>query len=63
VAEAMAKGTIISVAPSTPMSEAARLMLHNDINLLPVTEGQRVVGVLTRHDVLRGLYASQSPFL
>jgi CBS domain-containing protein len=59
----MAKDALISVAPSTPMSEAARLMLKHDVNLLPVAEGGRVVGVCTRHDVLRGLYASQSPFL
>ncbi len=33
------------------------------INMLPVVEGGKVVGVLTRHDVLRGIYASKSPFL
>lgn len=59
----MAKERLVSVTPSTPMSEAARLMLKHDINLLPVQEAGRVVGVCTRHDVLRGLYASHSPFL
>ena len=52
-----------SVSPSAPMSEAARLLLHGGCNLLPVAEGGRVVGVVTRHDVLRGMYASHSPFL
>ena len=59
----MAKGRLVAVAPATPMAEAARLMLHHDVNLLPVAEAGRVVGVVTRHDVLRGLYASESPFL
>lgn len=64
VAEAMAKENLIQVAPSTPMSEAAHLMLHHDVNLLPVVESDgKVVGVVTRHDILRGIYASKSPFL
>lgn len=64
VSEAMSPSAqLVSAAPSTPMSEAARTMLHHDINLLPVAEGGRVVGVVTRHDVLRGLYASHSPYL
>jgi hypothetical protein len=49
--------------PPKQMSDAARLMLRHDINLLPVTEAGRVVGIVTRHDVLRGLYSSHSPFL
>lgn len=28
----MAKDKLISVAPSTPMSEAAHLMLHHDVS-------------------------------
>lgn len=63
VSEAMAKDRLISVTPSTPMSDAARLMLKHDCNLLPVIEGGVVVGVATRHDVLRGLYSGHSPFL
>ncbi|WIA30966.1 hypothetical protein OEZ86_001014 [Tetradesmus obliquus] len=65
VAEAMSgKDKVISVAPSTAMSEAAQLMLHHDVNLLPVVEaGSKVVGIVTRHDILRGIYASKSPLL
>jgi CBS domain-containing protein len=65
VSEAMSgKDKVISVTPTTAMSEAAHLMLHNDVNLLPVVEsGNKVVGIVTRHDILRGIYASKSPFL
>jgi CBS domain-containing protein len=59
----MAKDGLVSATLSTPMSDAARLMLKNDVNLLPVTEDGRVVGIVTRHDVLRGLYSSHSPYL
>lgn len=34
------------------------------VNLLPVVEeGGNVVGIVTRHDILRGLYASKNPLL
>lgn len=59
----MRAGKVHCVEPSAPMSAAARLMVKHGVNLLPVAEGGRVVGVVTRHDVLRGLYASHSPFL
>lgn len=52
-----------SVAPSTPMSDAAALMLAKKVNRLPVVENGKVVGVLTRHDVLRGMYAAHNPLL
>eukprot|EP00775_Hariotina_reticulata_P009937 gene9937-10092_t len=65
VGEAMVgKEKVISVKPTMAMSEAAHLMLHHDVNLLPVVEDEnQVVGVVTRHDILRGIYASKSPFL
>lgn len=57
---------VVTVATDTSMAEAARLMLHHDVNLLPVLDsgkGGAVVGVVTRHDILRGIYASKSPLL
>lgn len=66
VAEAMVgKDKVVTVGPAAPLSEAAQLMVHHDINLLPVVEGpgRTVVGILTRHDILRGMYASKSPLL
>lgn len=34
------------------------------VNLLPVVEADgSVVGVVTRHDILRGIYASKNPLL
>lgn len=58
------KEKVISIKPSAAMSDAAHLMLHHDVNLLPVVEADmKVVGVVTRHDVLRGIYASKNPLL
>lgn len=65
VADAMVKKEkVIKVKPGTSMSDAAQLMLHHDVNLLPVVEADNsVVGVVTRHDILRGIYASKNPLL
>mmetsp|Transcript_16109 Transcript_16109/g.34856 ORF Transcript_16109/g.34856 Transcript_16109/m.34856 type:complete len:136 (+) Transcript_16109:350-757(+) len=62
VGEAMTR-EVVCIGPREPMSAAAATMLQKKINRLPVVEGGKVVGVITRHDILRGLYASTSPLL
>ena len=52
VSEAMTVD-VITVAPTTPLSEAVRLMIIHRIGALPVIEANRLVGLLTRDDVLR----------
>jgi CBS domain-containing protein len=40
------------------------MFLSLQVNLLPVVEAEKkVVGIVTRHDILRGIYASKSPLL
>jgi CBS domain-containing protein len=46
-----------SVAPETSVREAARLIHESGHNRLPVVEGGRLVGVVTRLDVLGALAA------
>lgn len=51
------KSTVCNLACCLPTAKP-------QVNLLPVVEsGNKVVGVVTRHDILRGIYASKSPFL
>ena len=38
-------------------------MLQHKVHQLPVVEGNKVVGVVTRHDVLRALISTHSPLL
>jgi CBS-domain-containing membrane protein len=45
--------TIVTVGPETPLPHAAELMLKNAVGSLPVLECGRLVGILTRSDVLR----------
>ena len=44
---------VITVAPETGVIAALRLMQQHDIHQLPVLEHDRVVGMVTRSDVLR----------
>lgn len=43
----------ITVAPDTPVSQAARLMLEHKMGGLPVVEAGKVVGIITESDLLR----------
>jgi acetoin utilization protein AcuB len=50
----------ITTAPQTPVAEAARVLLDNDISSLPVVEKGRLAGILTTKDVLAHYAASDS---
>lgn len=43
---------VTTVAPSTPLAEAARIMLEGKIGCLPVVERDSIVGILTEGDFL-----------
>lgn len=44
---------VISIAPDDPLEEAARLLLDNKINCLPVVAGERLEGIVTGSDIFR----------
>ena len=46
---------VVTVPGSALLSEAARLMVDNDVSRLPVVDGDAIVGIIDRHDVLTGL--------
>jgi len=43
----------LSVGPDASLSEAARLMIERRVNRLPVIDGERLVGIVTRADVIK----------
>jgi acetoin utilization protein AcuB len=43
---------VITIGPMFPAEEAARVMVTKKISALPVTEGRRLVGIVTDTDVL-----------
>jgi len=54
VSEVMSRA-VITAAPMTPVEEASKLMYENRIGCLPVTENDRLVGIITETDLLRSL--------
>lgn len=44
---------VITVDPTTPVEDAARLMLKEKISALPVTQDGKLVGIVTETDVMR----------
>lgn len=59
-AEVMA-AEVYSVEPDARLSVAARLMVDNHLTSLPVVEAGKVVGVISRIDLLRGLEELENP--
>lgn len=51
VREIMSAG-VMTIGPMMPIEEAARLMVQEKIGALPVTDGGRLVGIVTETDVL-----------
>ncbi len=49
-----------SVDPHTPLTEVERVMMEKNQRIVPVVEDDRVVGIVSRGDVLRVLYRELS---
>jgi acetoin utilization protein AcuB len=53
VAEVMSRN-VVTVAPETPLTEAARLMATHSIGSLPVVDDTaQIVGIITESDIFR----------
>lgn len=48
----------LCVAPEQPLAEVASLMLHKDVERVPVVTDDRLVGFLTCGDIVRKLNGS-----
>jgi CBS-domain-containing membrane protein len=48
-------GNPITVAPDTPVNEIARLMTSKGVHTLPVLEDGKLVGIVGKLDLIRGL--------
>ena len=45
------------IHPDAPLELAAEVMVENSINRVPVVLGERLVGVVTRHDLIHAMVA------
>ena len=46
---------VITCTPETPVDEVASLMVEHKVHLLPVLDGEQLVGVVARFDLIRSL--------
>jgi CBS domain-containing protein len=44
---------VLTIASTTPAIDAARILLDRKINALPVVDDSRLIGIVTRSDLLR----------
>jgi CBS-domain-containing membrane protein len=61
VGEIMTTG-VKTVEPNEPVALVARIMALKRISGVPVTDGGRLVGVLSEKDILRAMYPSYKEF-
>ncbi|HFQ90255.1 MAG TPA: CBS domain-containing protein [Desulfobulbus sp.] len=50
---------LISVTPETPMDEVATLMAERHVHTLPVMDGEKLVGVIGRDDIIRTMFQEE----
>jgi len=53
--EDMMSKEVFTIMPDDSVSTAAELLVKHDISLLPVMDGDHLVGVINRHDILAAL--------
>jgi acetoin utilization protein AcuB len=59
VGEVMSRA-VLTVDPDRDVREAARILIDHKIGALPVTDGSKLVGIVTETDLLRALAASSA---
>lgn len=52
---------VVAIDPQTPLAEVQKLMVEKDIGRLPVLEGGRLLGIVSRTDILRTLHGQDYP--
>ncbi|MEW6447549.1 MAG: CBS domain-containing protein [Bacillota bacterium] len=59
--KAFMSNKVVTVEPYLPVSEAQAIMIEHDIGRLPVVEGGRLIGIISRTDILKTLHRDFKP--
>jgi CBS domain-containing protein len=51
----LSSNDVVTVSPSDPVSTAAELMSSRKLHALPVVEGKKLVGIVSRIDIIRNM--------
>src|SRR5262249_46558823 len=51
--------TVNTVAPTTPIAEIAKILKRHGLKRVPVVDGDKLVGIVTRGDLLQALAAAE----
>lgn len=54
-AEELASTDVVTVTPSDPVSSAAEIMSSKKLHVLPVVDGKKLVGMVSRIDIIRSM--------
>ena len=46
---------VFSISPDEPVTAAAELLVSHNVSRLPVLENDKLVGIIDRHDILKGM--------
>jgi CBS domain-containing protein len=53
------KKRVVSVSPDTPVDEIAEILVKKKIKRVPVIDAGKLVGIVSRIDVLRAKYGEK----
>src|SRR5262249_40115673 len=53
-------GKVVSVGPDTPAAAVAEVMFEHKIKRVPVVSGKRLLGIVSRVDLLKGIVGASS---
>lgn len=59
VSEVMSK-EVVEIAPDASVYDAATMMADNKVNRLPVVDDEKLVGIVTRGDIVRAIAESKA---
>jgi CBS domain-containing protein len=51
-------GTVHAISPDNALEDASTMMVKHNVNRLPVIENGKLVGIVTRSDIIKGLSES-----
>ena len=58
--ETVVSHDVVCVSPADTLSDALERMLEEDVEHLPVIDGDRLVGICTRTDIMRARHAQRA---